>query len=164
MKSDGRSKNWAAGRAGLLLLLTTLVLLACTCGTGPFSGLLTPTSKPVPTPMFLSPGERGGYNVYVRSLGSLDGGPASSLIGRLRTLGYNVIVESATSTDGWSYPENAILYGNTSCPVAIEDIIQETRDIADLSTLPVYRFGSEDTSINAMNIVIQLIDDSHFFP
>ena len=87
----------------------------------------------------------------------------NSLISALENLGYQVKADPSESMSSWITKENALLYGNPSCLEAIDDIRVQTGAIANLSELPLIRFGSDDQSYNAPNIVIQLIDNS-FIP
>ncbi len=122
----------------------------------------TPTPLASPTPKITPFSNRGGYIVTVRTLSDVDSDKVNAFINRLKSMGYQVNPQFETDMGGWSWPQNAILYGNPSCLTALEDIRSQTKDLVTLSNLPVFRLNSGDTQYNAPSIVIQLIDNTNF--
>lgn len=156
MESSNKNKTIIWIIAGCLALC---VLLACAAAAIAGGVALISQSRVTPTP----PVNRGEYTVIIRYLTDVDASRISQLEHRLKSLGYNVEMDSETSTQGWSFPQSAFLYGHPSCVDAIADIRYQTRDLADLS-LPMFRFTQDDTAYNRRNIVIQILENEILRP
>ncbi|MBN2387584.1 MAG: hypothetical protein JXB85_11235 [Anaerolineales bacterium] len=152
-----KTKNillWGGAGCLALVLVAFCILLV-------ISGVvLAPRLLATPTPAIA----RGSFVITLRYLEGVSTAHVERLADRLETLGYPVNVENATGTSGWSYPQSAFLYGAPACLEAIEDIQAQAGDLANLSTLPAFRFVSDDAMYNRYSIVIQILEDDYWVP